>query len=616
MASNAPAFDPSKPFTKVPSPAAPSVSAAPATIAPAFDPSKTFTKTPPASPSAAGGSGGSSAPALPEPAAVAPSAAAAPGPIGTAVRGVNRSGSQQGMTDKPTFDDFMKGAETWARGASFGLSDDASAGLAAAILKANGDPRAMYDIYQQLDAVENERIDAFKSENPGTGHALEIGGALTGPGAAGVAGWIGRGASWLGRMGRAALSGAGTGAVAGAGYGKPGEKTRSAEIGGAVGGIVGPFGQAAGEYIAPRITAGARWLIDQGIIPTRAQAIGSAAKATEEKMSSLPVSGAMIKDQQRQAIDQFNTATFNNVLRPLGLDVDAAPGRESYAAVQQILSDRYDELLPRLTFNADPQFRTDIAAVDALAAQLPQPQLDRYIRIMNTQFADKMGGAAAMTGDTFKGVESELRRQASGLMKDPSWDNQELGRTLNEALRVSRDALARTNPTEAPQLTALNEAYARFTRLRDAMTRLGAQDGIFTPSQLLSAVKSGDKSRGKGAFAAGDALMQDLAETAKGVLSNTYPDSGTAGRLGMMHMLNPTVAATVGATAIPQAIPYVLGRGWYASPGARGVGGLLQQISPGAVPAAGSEISGLGPDDVPVWARKYLGVAPAASGGQ
>jgi hypothetical protein len=353
-------------------------------------------------------------------------------------------------------------------------------------------------------------------------------------------------------------------------------------------------------------------LLDHGVTPTRAQAIGGAAKAAEEKMSSLPFTGAMIKDQQRQAIDQFNTATFNNVLRPLGIEVDAVPGRESYATVERIISDGYDEILPRLTFTADPRFRADIAAVDAAAANLPQPQMDRYIRIMNTQFADKMGGAPSMTGETFKGVESELRRQASGLMKDPSWDNQELGRVLNDALRVSREALARTNPTEASRLAALNEAYARFTRLRDAMTKLGAADGIFTPAQLVNAVKSMDRSRAKGSFARGEALMQDLAESGKSVLSNRYPDSGTAGRMGVMHMLNPTVATTVGATAIPQAIPYVLGRGWYASPAARGIGGILQQIGPGTAPAGASEIDAIGTDGVPVWARKYLGVSPEA----
>jgi hypothetical protein len=87
--------------------------------------------------------------------------------------------------------------------------------------------------------------------------------------------------------------------------------------------------------------------------------------------------------------------------------------------------------------------------------------------------------------------------------------------------------VTRNNPAQAAELKAINTGYANFKRVQRAAAGLGAEDGIFSPAQLQSAVKAGDRSKDKSKFARGEALMQDLSEPGKAVLGNKVPDSGT-----------------------------------------------------------------------------------------
>ena len=109
-------------------------------------------------------------------------------------------------------------------------------------------------------------------------------------------------------------------------------------------------------------------------------------------------------------------------------------------------------------------------------------------------------------------------------------------------------------------MKAANTAWANFVRVRDASARIGAKEGVATPAQMLSAVRSQDKSAGKSAFSKGDALLQDLAEPAKNVLPTTIPDSGTAGRTLMALLGYGAGTAAIGpgliAGGVAGALPY------------------------------------------------------------
>jgi hypothetical protein len=126
----------------------------------------------------------------------------------------------------------------------------------------------------------------------------------------------------------------------------------------------------------------------------------------------------------------------------------------------------------------------------------------------------------------------------------------------------------RSAPQYAQALKATNEGWANFVRVQRASSMLGAENGIFTPEQLQSAVRALDVSRNKGAFARGEALMQDLSESARTAMGNRVPDSGTplrhavgvgfAGLAGHQVLPGVAEAAAVPAAAVGGALmaPY------------------------------------------------------------
>ena len=121
-----------------------------------------------------------------------------------------------------------------------------------------------------------------------------------------------------------------------------------------------------------------------------------------------------------------------------------------------------------------------------------------------------------------------------------------------------RSLLSQQNPQHAKALDAANEAWANFTRVQGAAGMQGAKEGIFTPAQLSSAVRGQDRSLRHGAFAKGEALMQDLSDSGQKVLNSTVPDSGTPYRAalglaagGGLAAVNPAaLAGTIGASAL------------------------------------------------------------------
>jgi len=107
---------------------------------------------------------------------------------------------------------------------------------------------------------------------------------------------------------------------------------------------------------------------------------------------------------------------------------------------------------------------------------------------------------------------------------------------------------------------------------------------VFNPSQLQSAVKALDRSKDKGAFARGSALMQDLSDPAKSRMAPSVPNSGTADRA--------MAAATLfslggGASVSPAAIPAAVAALGYV-PGGRRIAQALLAERPKALRAVGS----------------------------
>lgn len=391
-------------------------------------------------------------------------------------------------------------------------------------------------------------------------------------------------------LGGAAAVGAGSGGVFGAlrPATEPTEsfwadKAKEAGIGAVAGGVVGPAVHAISRIVQPQVSKGVEYLMERGITPTPGQILGGAAARMEEKATSLPLVGDLIKNSQSRALDQFNRAAYNEALAPIGEKYAGQIGREGIAAVEDTLSGAYQKLLPKLSFQADDQFAADIGNLQSMAASLPPEQASRFESILRDKVFSRISRTGHMDGQTLKGLESELTNLVKGYKSDPSFDNRQLGDAVGEVLASVRTTLQRSNPDHAEQLAAVNKGWANYDRLRRAGSALGAQEGVFTPAQLLNAVKAADKSVGKGRFAKGEALMQDFAETGKSVLGSKYPDSGTAGRVGLGYLLGGMMQG-----GMPN--PALLAGGLLAAPytglGQKVMAGLLTQRPDFAAPLA------------------------------
>lgn len=308
------------------------------------------------------------------------------------------------------------------------------------------------------------------------------------------------------------------------------QKSKQIVSSGLTGGLLTPIAAGAARVISPKTSDSVLGLLDQGITPTPGQILGKGWAQFEDKLTSIPVVGDMIKNAQRRSIDDFNRAAYNRALAPIGESSTLPIGREGISEVSDKLGNAYDSLLPKLNFQSDPIFKSDISNLRNLAQNMPPAQSAQFENIFKNKVESRMTPQGNMTGETVKGVQSELNNLSKGYQSDPSFDNRQLGTAIDEVLNSVRGSLTRTNPNYASELNNINSGYANYVRLRQAAGSLGAEEGAFTPAQLQNSVKANDSSAGKGDFARGNALLQDLSEPGKSVLGNHYPNSGTPGR--------------------------------------------------------------------------------------
>ncbi len=314
----------------------------------------------------------------------------------------------------------------------------------------------------------------------------------------------------------------------------------------------------AGRVLAPQTRAEVTTLMNEGVTPTPGQILGGFAQRTEDKARSIPILGDMITNAQRRGVEDLNRAAYARALQGVpNADIPKTLGREAVDDIAKQLGNAYDDVLGKMTFQADQKFLGDLANVATNVRNLPPKQASAYKNFLDDKILGQMSPNGAMNGESLKRVESALTREVKQFSSSPDPFNQKLGEQLQGTLTAFRDSLIRTNPDQAPQLRTLNESYANYARLRDAAGRIGSADGVFTPAQLNSAVRAGDKSVAKGGFARGNALMQDLSGAGVNVLGPKYPDSGTAGRLalatggaGILGATSPGALLGLGGTAL------------------------------------------------------------------
>lgn len=455
-----------------------------------------------------------------------------------------------------------------------------------------------------VDALVQRREQDYQRQRAAAGEDgidwWRIGGNAISPANLAVASRVPAAASLFGRVVGGGAAGAATSAlnpVTGSGdYWD--EKGSQVGAGAAFGGAT-PFATGAlARLVSPRASTNSQLqlLRDEGVRPTLGQTLGGMWNSVEEKLTSLPVVGDAIASARRGAAGDLDRAAMNRALAPINQRLpEGLTGREAVQHVEDTISRGYEQLLPRLSLQADQQLTSGLTRLRTMVANgaIDPRAADSFERILQNDVLAKFGGQnMAMTGQTFKRVESDLNQQISRLAGSTDADQRLVGDALSTVRQEMRQALTRSNPQHAVRLGDLNTAWANFKRVQRAAAGLGADEGIFTPAQLQGAVKALDRSKDKARFAEGKALMQDLSEAGKSVLGSKVPDSGTAGRLflgGGLSLFDPTLIAPIslaaGASMYLRPVQNLLTGAVARRPqAAQAVADSLRQASPYLVP--------------------------------
>jgi hypothetical protein len=349
------------------------------------------------------------------------------------------------------------------------------------------------------------------------------------------------------------LGGAGAGARV-AGAGKLGNAlTQASSVTNPMNALIKPVAAVISPDISPQI----RSLMKEGVTPTVGQILGGGYKRAEEGLSSIPIIGDFIKSAQGRAMGDVNRVAFNRALTPIGEKLpEGIVGREAVQFVSEKLDDAYGKLLPKMTVLQDAPFQANISSLKNMvqSGAIDPNAVNFFNNWIDSNVVNKFQGQGAITGQTLKQVQSDLRETISRLSASTDADQRLIGDALKEAQDQVRQLVTRSNPQYASELKAIDKGYANFKRVERASAGLGAEEGIFSPAQLQSAVKAMDRSKDKSKFAKGEALMQDLSESAKIALGNKVPDSGTPYRSMMAALAASGGAGAMGMPGVASAL--------------------------------------------------------------
>jgi hypothetical protein len=169
-------------------------------------------------------------------------------------------------------------------------------------------------------------------------------------------------------------------------------------------------------------------------------------------------------------------------------------------------------------------------------------------------------------GETFQEMDSSMRRifEKFNKSQDPYYNK--VGEALQSAHLSLMELAERQSPNFAKEYKLVKGAYARMKRINEAATSVGAHEGVFTPNQLLGAVR---KKTSTNKFASGEGFNQAAIESAKDAFSKTVPDSGTPLRLGVnaAALGGMGAAGVTGGPALGAIAAYLAGAGAYTPVG-------------------------------------------------
>lgn len=293
-------------------------------------------------------------------------------------------------------------------------------------------------------------------------------------------------------------------------------------------GLGGLFGAAGGALTRGVVqpTADAQRLLNQGVRLTAGQAGGGFWNNVEQKLTSLPFAGDVIQGARRRGVEDVQE---NAITRATG-----TPGLRTIDAANDAVRDAYQRSVPHLQPNPQGLFE----AANAYNRALTNPELTDVHRQILTGLWDKhFSHYNLLPAAGLKKLDSEIGWLARKYQKGSPAD-QTLAEELREITFALRSGLEQgMPPAEAARLNAANRAYREMIPINKAASTRA--DQLATPRALQ---KASARQRGTDVTRTHDPLL----DPAVNVLSETVPDSGTAGRVAMqspLHMAGGMAAA-------------------------------------------------------------------------
>ena len=356
-------------------------------------------------------------------------------------------------------------------------------------------------------------------------------------------------AKGLSNVGQAVAGGAVGGAMQPVvGEGEFGEQKAEQVV---LGGVTGPVGEkivaGAGRVLNPLVSKAEKTMRDLGIMPTTGQTLGGQFKTIEEFAQNLPLIGSSIENARQRVLFDFNKGVINKALQKVDDKLPAdVVGRDAIAYASDEVSKKYDDVLSKMSFDLDFATTSNILGALSKAKSLSPDQRQQVSETLNDIVFGKFSGQK-IDGQTYKGIESDLRKKASNYANSATASEREVGEALTDVLGAIKKELYFQNPKQTSKLRRIDSAYSDLSVINVAAANSGADNGVFTPKQFSTAVRQQDQTRRKTSFAKGRAKGQEISDAAVQVLGDTARSTlegriaaSTVGGLGLFSQ--PQVA--------------------------------------------------------------------------
>lgn len=343
--------------------------------------------------------------------------------------------------------------------------------------------------------------------------------------------------------------------VANAGYAaatNPEDRGTSAAFGagGAVAGRVLTRAMARLARPAGELGAEAKTLVDAGIKPTFGQVMGGGVKRAEDAATNIPVIGGLITKRRQEAQTAFQQATRAAALPP-------GATREAVQSVDQLgkaFNEAYEGVLQSTPFPKEAAAFDHLATVTRLADEhaVTAGQVAQAERIVNNAFKANTGGSELTAAPAHR-IESILKSKAAHYKSSSDASQRDLGNLLHDVANDWGHTWRGALPDEARQAVgAIDSQYSKFVPVRRA-ARSGSAATIdeITPTQMLSAIRQGDRNPNKSNFIAGALPQQKLATAAQSVIGSKVSEPGV--------LPQAVVGSAMGGGALVGLSPQVLG---------------------------------------------------------